>query len=79
MSAFTKNALAALQQVVDFMFRIDDMELAKIIYTFQPFLFHFSNVVLEVQRTEDGFVACLASSIFLFKVFKDVAYTETVT
>ena len=61
------------------MLRIDELELAEVFYTLHPFLLHLRNVVVGVvECAEHLLVSCLVGGIFLFKVFEDIPYPESV-
>ena len=49
LGTFAQHALATLENVIDFMLRIDDGELAQVLNALQPLLLHLGDVVLEVE------------------------------
>ena len=79
MGTLAEYALAALQEVVDLVFGVDDGELAQVLDAFQPLLLYFCDVVFESERLQDGLMASLGSSVLLFKVLQNVAHAKSYT
>ena len=80
LSTFAKHRLSLLQKLVDFMFRIHQLELLDVLNAFHPLLLHLGDIVVGVvEALEDALMTCLVSGIFLFEVVEDVTDAQTIT
>ena len=79
LSPFAENGLTLLQNTIDLMFGIYDGELTEILNTLEPLLLDVRDVILKVERLQDGIMSGLCLSIFLLEVIKNVAHAETIT
>ena len=49
LSTLAEHTFSITQQLIDFMFRINDVVLSEIFYSLHPFLFYFSDIIAEVH------------------------------
>lgn len=80
LSAFGENGLSFAEHTVDFVFGVDELELAEFLNTFEPLLFQGSEVVLEVevQAAQDVLVTVDSILVFLVEMVEEIAYTNSV-
>ena len=59
LSTFAKNRLALLQELVDFVLRIDELELLDVLNAFHPLLLHLCDVIVGiVEALENSLMTC---------------------